>query len=53
MCHCLGRAVKRHVDFSRSSYWFLDDLNDAKANEKAFGFKKEEVPDLEDSTFSY
>ena len=35
MCHCLGAAVKRHIDFSRGTFQFLDDLNDAKANEKA------------------
>ena len=34
MCHCLGKAMKRHIDFSKGSglmehnkiYWFLDEL---------------------------
>ena len=53
MCHCLGMAVKRHLDFSRNSFWFLDELNDQKANEKAFGLDASDVQDLEMSTFSY
>lgn len=53
MCHCLGAAIKRHVDFSRNTYWFLDELNEAKENEKAFGLDKNEVEDLEMSGFSY
>ena len=53
MCHCLGIAIKRHIDFSRNTYSFLDDLNEAKQNEKAFGLTPEEVEDLEQSHFSY
>ena len=26
MCHCLARAIKRHLDFSRGEHWFLQDL---------------------------
>jgi len=26
MCHCLARAVKRHLEFSRGEHWFLQDL---------------------------
>jgi len=53
MCHCLGVAIKRHIDFSRGTYSFLDELNEAKENEKAFGLGKEDIEDLEQSGFSY
>ena len=23
MCHCLARAIKRHLEFSKGSHWFL------------------------------
>ena len=23
MCHCLARAIKRHLEFSRGDQWFL------------------------------
>ena len=26
MCHCLARAIKRHIDFSKGEHWFLQDL---------------------------
>ena len=39
LCHCLARAIKRHVEFSQGTHWFLQDLQ-----------KEEEVDDLE---FSY
>lgn len=26
MCHCLARAIKRHLEFSRGEHWFLQDL---------------------------
>ena len=39
LCHCLARAIKRHIDFSQGTHWFLQDLQ-----------KEEEVDDLE---FSY
>lgn len=31
MCHCLGKAMKRHIDFSNGEHWFLDELHEAKA----------------------
>ena len=30
MCQYLGIAIKRHIDFSRNTYWFLDELNEVK-----------------------
>ena len=33
MCHCLGKAIKCHTEFSRQTHWFLDDLNDEKAKD--------------------
>ena len=53
MCQYLGIAIKRHIDFSRNTFWFLDELNEVKANEKAFGLDKTDVDDLEMSRFSY
>lgn len=26
MCHCLGRAMRRHCDFSQDTLWFLDEV---------------------------
>ena len=26
MCHCLARAIKRHLEFSKGIHWFLQDL---------------------------
>lgn len=26
MCHCLARAIKRHLEFSQGDHWFLQDL---------------------------
>ena len=26
MCHCLARAIKRHLEFSKGVHWFLQDL---------------------------
>lgn len=26
MCHCLARAIKRHLEFSNGEHWFLQDL---------------------------
>lgn len=23
MCHCLARAIKRHIEFSKGEHWFL------------------------------
>jgi hypothetical protein len=53
MCHCLGHAIKRHLDFSRNTFWFLDELNEAKENEKAFGLDEKDVEDLAMFDFSY
>jgi len=53
MCHCLGLAVKRHLDFSRNTFSFLDELNEVKENERAFGLDKNDIEDLEQSGFSY
>ena len=39
MCHCLARAIKKHLEFSRGEHWFLQDLQ-----------KEEDDIDLE---FSY
>ena len=30
MCHCLGKALKRHIEFSMGEFWFLDELNSYK-----------------------
>ena len=26
MCHCLARAIKRHLEFSKGEHWFPQDL---------------------------
>ena len=39
MCQCLGRALRRHCEFSKDTYWFLDELK--------------ENDELEESGFSY
>lgn len=31
MCHCLGKALRRHIEFSGSDCWLLDELEEAKA----------------------
>jgi len=28
MCHCLGRAMRRHCDFSQDTNWFLDEIKE-------------------------
>jgi hypothetical protein len=35
MCNCLGKAIRRHIDFSKSIYWFLDELNEVKKEKRA------------------
>ena len=30
ICDCLGRAIRRHIDYSQGVFWFLDDLTRAK-----------------------
>jgi len=30
ICDCLGKAIRRHIDFSEGEYWFLDDKKEAK-----------------------
>ena len=32
MCHCLARAIKRHLEFSRGEHWFLQDLQQEEDN---------------------
>ena len=31
MCSCLGKAIRRHIDFSKNDNWFLDELTEMKA----------------------
>ena len=38
MCLCLGRALRRHCDFSKDTYYFLDDLQELE-NEANFTYK--------------
>ena len=26
ICDCIGRALRRHIDYSHSEFWFLDEL---------------------------
>jgi len=33
ICDCVGRAIRRHMDFSKG-HWFLDELNEAKKQRK-------------------
>ena len=33
ICDCVGRALRRHMDFSQG-HWFLDELNDANKQKK-------------------
>jgi hypothetical protein len=45
MCECLGRAMRRHIDFSQSEFWFLDEKHEAKKI-----YRKEQLGvDLEES----
>lgn len=30
ICDCLGRALRRHIEYSQGVFWFLDQLKDAK-----------------------
>jgi uncharacterized protein VirK/YbjX len=32
MCHCLAKAIMRHLDFSKN-HWFLQDLHQAQATQ--------------------
>lgn len=44
VCRCLGKAIKKHLDFSRDIYFFLDDLQRAIEDEDmefSYQFKKE------------
>jgi hypothetical protein len=34
ICDCLGKAVRRHIDFSEGELWFLDEKNDLKKRRK-------------------
>jgi hypothetical protein len=35
ICDCLGKALRRHIDFSQNEFWFLDELHKAKKERKA------------------
>jgi hypothetical protein len=35
MCDCLGKAIRRHIDYSESELWFIDDKLDLKKQRKA------------------
>ena len=45
MCHCLARAIKRHLEFSKGSHWFLQDLQ-AIENDDELEFSYQLPPDL-------
>lgn len=49
VCDCLGKAIKRHIDFSQKEYWFLDELNQAKKEKKALLKQLEDSDALEES----
>ena len=54
MCDCLGRAMRRHMDFSQG-HWFLDELNEAKKKRKMelrAQRKAAESTNIEESTTS-
>jgi len=34
ICDCLGRAIRRHIDYSQGIHWFLDELKEAKKERK-------------------
>jgi len=53
ICDCLGRAIRRHIDFSQGRS-FLDELNEAKKERKVLKKQMAEItnkkdPSLEDS----
>ena len=45
MCHCLARAIKRHLEFSKGIHWFLQDLQ-AIENDDELEFSYQLPPDL-------
>ena len=45
MCHCLARAIKRHLEFSKGVHWFLQDLQ-ASENDDELEFSYQLPPDL-------
>jgi len=45
MCHCLARAIKRHIDFGKGEHWFLQDLQ-AEADDIDLEFSYQLPPDL-------
>ena len=45
MNHCLARAIKRHLDFSKGTHWFLQDLQ-AQENNDDLEFSYQLPPDL-------
>lgn len=34
ICDCLGRALRRHIEYSQGVFWFLDQLKEAKQERK-------------------
>ena len=56
MCHCLGKALKRHIEFSGGTFWLLDELEEAKAKGLGGDDKDQgetERADLDQLDFSY
>lgn len=35
ICDCLGKALRRHIEYSQGVFWFLDELKEAKKERKA------------------
>ena len=45
MCHCLARAIKRHLEFSKGVHWFLQDLQQ-ESDDIDLEFSYQLPPDL-------
>ena len=45
MCHCLARAIKRHLEFSKGEHWFLQDLQQ-EMDDTDLEFSYQLPPDL-------
>ena len=45
MCHCLARAIKRHIDFGKGEHWFLQDLQ-AESDDIDLEFSYQLPPNL-------
>lgn len=52
VCECLGRALRRHLEFSFGVFWFLDDRAQARAITRGQG-EGEAVHDSAKTQFSY